>query len=306
MGAGPGGVQHAARVCNTDAGGVDASPGSSAPRSLVRVLLPPATMPARPQLSIVIPAYNEAGRLEPTLRSYHEYFRERGQAFEVIVVDDGSIDSTTALVERLAADLEQIRLIRLAQNQGKGFAVRSGVVNARGDLILFADADGATPAAEIERLEAAIAQGADVAIGSRALRADGVRVRARLHRRLIGRLFHLMVGFCGLNDISDTQCGFKLFRGPVAQILFSRMRTAGFSFDVEVLMMARLCGYRIAEIPVNWTHQFGSRINLVTDSARMALELVQIRARRASGDYRAPHLTPWLPREPSRAPALTL
>ncbi len=272
---------------------------------MVRLLLRSASMPRRPELSIVIPAYNEAGRLEPTLRSYHKYFVGRGQGFEVIVVDDGSLDSTTALVERVAADLGEIRLIRLAQNQGKGFAVRSGVVNARGDLILFADADGATPAAEFERLQAAIGDGADVAIGSRALRGDGVQVQARLHRRLIGRLFHLIVGLCGVDDIADTQCGFKLFRGPVAQVLFSRMRTAGFSFDVEVLMMARLCGYRIAEIPVNWTHQLGSRINLVTDSARMALELVQIRARRASGDYQTPHLTPWLPREPSRAPALT-
>jgi dolichyl-phosphate beta-glucosyltransferase len=263
-------------------------------------------MPQHPELSVVIPAYNEAGRLEPTLRSYHDYFAGRRRTFEIIVVDDGSIDSTAALVERVAAELEGIRLIRLAQNQGKGFAVRSGVVNARGDLILFADADGATPAAEIERLEEAITGGADLAIGSRALKAAGVEVQARFHRRLIGRLFHLVVGLSGVRDIADTQCGFKLFRGPVAQVLFSRMRTAGFGFDVEVLMMARLCGYRVAEIPVNWTHQLGSRINLVTDSARMVLELVQIRARRASGDYQTPHVTPWLPREPSRAPSLTL
>jgi dolichyl-phosphate beta-glucosyltransferase len=263
-------------------------------------------MPDRPRFSIVIPAYNEVGRLEPTLRSYHGYFLNRREAFEIIVVDDGSIDGTTALVERVASELAGIRLIRLAQNQGKGFAVRSGVVNARGQMVLFADADGATPAIEIERLEAALADGSDVAIGSRALRDGGVQVRARLHRRLIGRLFHLLVGLCGLHDIRDTQCGFKLFRGPVAQVLFSRMRTAGFSFDVEVLMMARLCGYRIAEVPVNWTHQLGSRINLITDSTRMAFELLHIRARRASGNYRAPHVAPWLPREPTQTPALTL
>jgi dolichyl-phosphate beta-glucosyltransferase len=262
-------------------------------------------MAPRPHFSIVIPAYNEAARLEPTLRSYHAYFRSRRHPFELIVVDDGSIDGTTPLVERVSAELSEVRLIRLAQNQGKGFAVRSGVVNAKGSLILFADADGATPAAEIARLEKAIAAGADLAIGSRVLRAEGVEVRARRYRRLIGRLFHLMVRLCGVHDIRDTQCGFKLFRGPVAQFLFSRMRTAGFSFDVEVLMMARLCGYQIAEIPVNWTHQLGSRINLLTDSARMALELLQIGRRRASGDYRAPHVAPWLPCEESPAAAST-
>jgi dolichyl-phosphate beta-glucosyltransferase len=262
-------------------------------------------MPPRPALSIVIPAYNEAGRLGPTLRSYHDYFARRGESFEIIVVDDGSIDGTTELVERAVTELREVRLIRLAQNQGKGFAVRSGVVNARGCMVLLADADGATAAAEIERLEAAIDDGADVAIGSRALKAAGVQVQARMHRRLIGRLFHLAVGLCGVHDIADTQCGFKLFRGPVAQLLFSRMRTSGFAFDVEVLMMARFCGHRVAEVPVNWTHQLGSRINLVTDSARMLLELVQIRARKARGVYHQPHVTPWLPREPSPAPSLT-
>jgi dolichyl-phosphate beta-glucosyltransferase len=273
---------------------------------LVQQLLPEHLMVQRPRISVVIPAYNEASRLEPTLRSYYTYLRTRNDSFEILVVDDGSIDGTTDLVERVASQLGGIRLIRLAENQGKGFAVRSGVVNARGGLVLFADADGATPAAELERLESAIADGADVAIGSRVLRAGGVRVRARLHRRLIGRLYHILVGLCGVRDIHDTQCGFKLFRGPVAQVLFSRMRTAGFSFDVEVLMMARLCGYRVVEVPVNWTHQLGSRINLVTDSARMAFELLQIRARRASGDYQSPHLAPWLPREPTQTSPLTV
>ena len=251
-------------------------------------------MRAQPAFSIVIPAYNEQERLEATLRSYTAYFRARGEPVEVIVVDDGSLDGTTPLVECLAAELGEVRLIRLAQNQGKGYAVRSGVVNARGDLILFADADGATPIREIERLEAAVAAGADVAIGSRALRSGEVEVRARLHRRLIGRAFHSLVSLCGVGQIADTQCGFKLFRGPVGHALFSRMRTAGFSFDVEVLLMARLCGFRIAEVPVNWVHQPGSRVNLVTDSARMAWDLVRIRLRHLRGEYRTPHLAPWM------------
>ena len=255
-------------------------------------------MRPQPDLSIVIPAYNEQGRLEPTLRSYLGYCRNRGRSVEVIVVDDGSTDRTTALAEHLADEFAEIRLIRLAENRGKGYAVRSGIVNARGRRVLFADADGATPIEEVERLDAALDTGADVAIGSRALTSAEVRVRTRLHRRLIGRAFHLLVRLTGVDGISDTQCGFKLFRGAVAHHLFSRMRTTGFSFDVEVLMMARLCGFRIAEVPVNWAHQPGSRVNLVTDSARMAGDLVRIRLRRIKGRYAAPHLAPWAPLEP--------
>ena len=257
-------------------------------------------MRPQPDLSIVIPAYNEQERLESTLRAYLAYCRPR-RTVEVIVVDDGSTDDTTPLVERLGAELPELRLIRLAQNQGKGYAVRSGIVNARGRRILFADADGATPIEELARLESALDEGADVAIGSRALPAAGVEVRARLHRRVIGRAFHLLVRFSGVDHIADTQCGFKLFRGAVAHALFSRMRTTGFSFDVEVLMMARLFGFRIAEVPVNWVHQPGSRVNLLTDSARMAADLVRIRLWRLQGQYAAPHLAPWAPVESPQA-----
>src|SRR5262245_31620537 len=251
-------------------------------------------MREQPAFSIVIPAYNEQGRLETTLRSYLAYFRTRGAPIEAIVVDDGSVDGTATLVASLADQFDELRLIRLAQNQGKGYAGRTGVRNARGRLVLFADADGATPIGEIERLESAIAKGADLAIGSRALRSADVEVRCRLHRRIIGRMFHSLVRLCGVSDITDAQCGFKLFRGSVAHVLFSRMRTAGFSFDVEVLLMASLCGFRIAEVPVNWKHQPGSRVNLLTDSVRMAWDLVRIRVRHLCGDYRSPHVAPWL------------
>jgi dolichyl-phosphate beta-glucosyltransferase len=247
-------------------------------------------MRPQPELSIVIPAFNEQDRLERTVRSYLSYFRRRGTQVEAVVVDDGSLDGTAALVERLGGEFDELRLIRLAENQGKGFAVRSGVVNARGARVLFADADGATPVEEIERLESAIAAGADVAIGSRALRSTSVRVSTRIHRRIVGRAFHLLVRCCGVDGVADTQCGFKLFRGPVAQLLFSRMRMTGFSFDVELLVMARLTGYRVAEVPVNWAHQPGSRVNLMTDSARMAWDLVRINASRMRGDYRTPHV----------------
>jgi dolichyl-phosphate beta-glucosyltransferase len=251
-------------------------------------------MKPRPDLSVVIPAFNEESRVGPTLRDYVAYCRASARRAELIVVDDGSLDRTSAVVNSLASEFPEIRLIRLAENHGKGHAVRSGVVNAQGKLVLFADADGATPLPEIERLEAALAAGADVAIGSRALHDTRVRVNAKLYRRVIGRVFHGMVEMLTVPGVKDTQCGFKLFRGPVAHDLFSRMRIRGFSFDVEVLMMAQRRGYRIAEVPVNWTHQPGSKVNLVTDSVRMLRDLFVIRGRYMSGQYNSPHLAPWV------------
>jgi dolichyl-phosphate beta-glucosyltransferase len=246
----------------------------------------------RPDLSIVVPAFNEQDRLEPTLREIDSYCSASGRHAEILVVDDGSRDGTAELTNRLANEIPSIRLIRLPANSGKGYAVRTGVVNARGQLILFADADGATPISEIERLEAAISKGAHVAIGSRALASDGVRVKAKWYRRLIGRMFHFLVTGLTVRGFQDTQCGFKLFRGEVAHELFTRMRMKGFSFDVEVLLMARRQGHDIAEIPVNWTHKAGSRVNLALDSLRMARDLFIIRSYLARGAYDQPHLRP--------------
>jgi dolichyl-phosphate beta-glucosyltransferase len=244
-------------------------------------------------LSVVIPAYNEESRIGPTVRDIVEYCRGRSGASELILVDDGSQDGTTTVGRQLCEQYPELRLIRLAANHGKGYAVRTGVVNALGRMILFTDADGATPIAELERLEKALAEGADLAIGSRAIRASGVEVRAKLYRRLIGRTFHFLVDRLADGGVKDTQCGFKLFPSRVAQDLFSRMRMNGFSFDVEVLVMARRRGYRVAEVPVNWTHQPGSKVRLTLDSLRMAADLVRIRAHCLSGEYEVPHLAPW-------------
>jgi dolichyl-phosphate beta-glucosyltransferase len=167
------------------------------------------------------------------------------------------------------------------------------VVNSSGHHVLFADADGSTPIAEIARLEAAIREGADIAIGSRAVRSPEVQVNARLYRRAMGRLFHGFVTLLTVRAIRDTQCGFKLFRAPVAHELFSRSRLDGFSFDVEVLFMAQRFGHRIAEIPVNWVHKAGSRVNLVLDSLRMIRDLVRIRLYALHGGYEVPRLAPW-------------
>lgn len=258
---------------------------------------PPCAAPGgvnpRPALSVVIPAYNEASRLAPTVREIVSYFRRRECSIELIVVDDGSRDGTSALVSTLAVEYAELRLIRLPKNRGKGYAVRSGVVNSSGQHVLFADADGSTPIAEIERLQAALGGGAEIAIGSRALPSGEVRVQARLYRRMMGRLFHGLVTLLTVRGLHDTQCGFKLFRTPVAHELFSRSRLDGFSFDVEVLFMAQRFGHRVAEVPVNWVHQPGSRVNLLLDSLRMARDLLRIRLNAVRGAYDAPQIAPW-------------
>jgi dolichyl-phosphate beta-glucosyltransferase len=247
-------------------------------------------MALTPELSIVIPAYNEKLRLAPTVREAVGHCRAAGTPFELIVVDDGSLDDTSTLARTLAGELPEVRLIRLAANHGKGYAVRTGVVNSLGRLVLFADADGATPFAEVERLRAALGAGADLAVGSRALKTTGVRVEAKFYRHVMGRTFHRLVEWAADGDVKDTQCGFKLFRSPVAHDLFSRMRMNGFSFDVEVLMMAKRRGYRVAEVPVNWTHQPGSKVRLTWDSLRMAADLLRIRRYYLSGEYDSPHM----------------
>ena len=250
-------------------------------------------MALAPDITIVIPAYNEESRLERTVRDAVAHFRADDRPFELIVVDDGSRDDTSGLARRLSDELPEVHLIRLAANHGKGYAVRSGVVNARGRTVLFADADGATPFAEIGRLGAALEAGADLAIGSRAFHAAGVSVKAKLYRRVIGRIFHALVELLTVRNVKDTQCGFKLFRAPVAHDLFSRMRMNGYSFDVELLVMAGRRGYRVAEVPVNWEHQPGSKVRLTVDSLRMAVDLFRIRGHCLSGDYETPHVASW-------------
>jgi dolichyl-phosphate beta-glucosyltransferase len=241
-------------------------------------------------LSIVIPAFNEGARLPATLRALKAFLDEDGRRVEVIVVDDGSRDDTSAQVRQFEAIDNRIRLIRLPQNRGKGYAVRTGVVNAAGAMVLFADADGATPFAELARLEAELGAGAQVAIASRGVRSRTTHVKARLYRRVLGRLFHAVVRLFAVRGIVDTQCGFKLFDADTAHDLFSRMRMSGFSFDVEVLLMAMRSGYRVAEVPVNWTHQPGSKVRVIRDGMLMARDVLRIRANAIAGVYDEPHI----------------
>ena len=229
--------------------------------------------------SVVIPAYNEAERLPRYLDEIVAYFDKRGEPYEVLVVDDGSSDGTTERLQTRRADHPAINAITFPNNRGKGRAVRAGMTTARGDLRLMADADGATPIGELARLEAAIDRGADVAVGSRA-RPDGAVVRhTRLHRRLVGNAFNLVVRGLGVSDVVDTQCGFKLFRGRVAEDLFAALRTEGYGFDVELLLRAQRRGYRIQEVPINWADQPGSKVGVLRHGPGMLREIVVARWR---------------------------
>jgi dolichyl-phosphate beta-glucosyltransferase len=240
-----------------------------------------------PSLSIIIPAYNEARRLPRFLQRTVSFLNQRHFRYEIIVVDDGSEDQTAQAVERLAEQWPYVRLIRLRSNMGKGAAVRRGMQAARGTLQLFTDADGATSIEELARLETALAEGADLAIGSRALAARNPQytVRARWYRSLLGTLFNTIVRLLGVRRIADTQCGFKLFSREVAQDLFSITCVDGYAFDLELLYIARQRGYRIAEVPVNWTDQPGSKVRPWRDGFVMLRELLAIRKREARGHY---------------------
>jgi dolichyl-phosphate beta-glucosyltransferase len=242
-----------------------------------------AAPPSPPRWSVVIPAYNEARRLPRYLHEVLSYFDGRDQPYEVLVVDDGSRDDTAARVREMAAEHPSLRGLALPANQGKGAAVRAGMREARGALRLMTDADGATPIVEVKRLEAAVQSGADLAVGSRALRDASVVLRARAHRRLSGRVFHGLTRLVGVRSVVDTQCGFKLFRGPVADVLFGALRTNGFGFDVELLLRAERAGYRVAEVPVNWADQPDSKVGVLKDGPRMLVEIVAARLRLAGG-----------------------
>ena len=230
------------------------------------------------ELAVVVPAYNEAARLGPTVTAIKAYLDGRGLDWQLIVADDGSSDGTIAVAEAAAAGSPRVRVISLGQNRGKGAAVRAGVLASRAHRVLFSDADLATPIEELAKLEAALAGGADIAIGSRALAGSDIRVRQHPARELMGRTFNTLVRALVMNGIKDTQCGFKLFTAAAARDLFSRATIDGFAFDVELLWLAR-GRYRIAEVPVVWRHVAESKVSPGIDAARMLLDIIKLRTR---------------------------
>lgn len=226
-------------------------------------------------LSVVIPAYNEERRLPGTLEAVSSYLESRGIEAEILVVDDGSRDGTRAAAERLR--LPTVRVLGYPRNRGKGYAVRTGVLAATRDPVLFTDADLSTPIEDLEILWACLDQGCHVAIASRLLAQSRILVRQPWHRRMVGRTFAGVVSLLAVRGFRDTQCGFKLFRSEAARRLFAPLRTVGFAFDVEVLLRARRLGLRVAEVPVRWVNSPDSRIHPVRDSGRMLVEILRMR-----------------------------
>ena len=229
-------------------------------------------------ISIVVPAYNEEARLGPTVETIIAYLDGRKLDWQLIVSDDGSTDRTIAVAEAAAAGNPRVRVISLGQNRGKGAAVRAGMLAARAQRVLFSDADLATPIEELAKLEAALAAGADVAIGSRAIAGADIRVRQHPARELMGRTFNALVRTLVMGGIKDTQCGFKLFTAAACTDLFAQTTIDGFAFDVEVLWLARN-RYRIAEVPVVWRHVGDSKVSPGIDAARMLADIIKLRLR---------------------------
>lgn len=236
------------------------------------------------ELSIVIPAYNEAQRLPKTLDRIREYLAQRNTTSEVIVVDDGSRDGTAQVVESQAAAWPQLRLVKNPGNRGKGYSVRHGVQEARGRIVLFTDADLSAPIEEAEKLFAALATH-DVAIGSRAMDRRLIQVHQTWSREWAGIFFNRIVRVLLGLQIEDTQCGFKVFHRERSQIIFNQQRVERFGFDPEILFLAKRHGLSVAEIPVRWSNEPGTHVSLWDGIRAMTLEVAAVRWNALLGRY---------------------
>jgi dolichyl-phosphate beta-glucosyltransferase len=232
-------------------------------------------MAERLSLSIVVPAFNEERRIGPTVEATLVFLDGYGKSAEIVVVDDGSRDATSSVVAEIARRDARVRCLVLPENRGKGAAVRRGMLDARGDRALFMDADLAPPIEELAKLDGALDDGADIAIGSRALPEADIRVRQNPIRESMGKTFNALVRAVALRGIPDTQCGFKLFTRASAQVLFAEATVDRFAFDVEILLRAQ-GRYRVAQIPVAWRHVERSTVSPIRDASRMAVDLLLV------------------------------
>jgi glycosyltransferase involved in cell wall biosynthesis len=238
-----------------------------------------------PTYSIVIPAYNESARLGATLDKVLAYVHGQGWDAEVIVVNDGSRDNTADIVRAYSAKDPALRLVENPGNRGKGYSVRNGMLNARGRVVLFSDADLSSPIEEAPKLFEALEQGADIAIGSRWLRAETQTQRQPLHRQLFGRIYNLVLRITLGLQFADTQCGFKAFKQAAVQAIFPLQKIERWGFDPEILFLARKLKFKVKEVPVAWGHSGGTRINPLVDGSRMVMEMLRIRWYDLTGKY---------------------
>ena len=236
-----------------------------------------------PLLSIIIPAHDEEHRLPQTLKKISAFLAAQPYQAEVLVVENGSNDATLAIAEQYAQQEASIHVMHLARS-GKGLAVREGMLAAQGEYRFICDADLSMPIEEVNKFLPPVLSDFDVAIASR--EAPGAkRYDEPAYRHLIGRVFNTLVRLVALPGLQDTQCGFKCFHAPVAEKVFRLQTFEGWSFDVEVLYIALMLGYKIIEVPINWYHIPGSRVKLFRDSARMAMDIMAIRQNAKCGLY---------------------
>jgi dolichyl-phosphate beta-glucosyltransferase len=234
----------------------------------------------RCDISVIIPAYNEAARLGSTLEKAVEYLAGRGTSYEVLVVDDGSRDRTAEVAAGFAG--RGVRVIRHERNRGKGAAVRTGILASRGGEVLLSDADASTPIEELAKLERRLPE-APVVLGSRAVAGADVRVHQPFYRELMGKTFNRIIRLAGVRGVDDTQCGFKLLAGDVARELGAELTIAGFAYDVELVWLARRHGHAVAEVGVIWVNSPDSRVDPVRSSLAMLRDVIRMRFRHSGG-----------------------
>jgi dolichyl-phosphate beta-glucosyltransferase len=248
--------------------------------------------PEQPRYSIIVPAYNEKARIGKTLEQLLIHLRQQAWNAEIVIVDDGSRDETFQIASQFASGNAQIRVIQNPGNQGKGYSVRNGMLNARGEVLLFTDADLSSPIAEATKLFAALEQGADVAIGSRWLDPSLQFLRQPLKRRIMSRTFNLFLRTLLAFPYRDTQCGFKAFTRRAAHMIFPLQRITRWGFDPEILYLAHSLGLKVAEVPVAWGHDERSTIHPWRDGMLMGRDALRIRWYALNGKYKATVLNP--------------
>lgn len=238
------------------------------------------------QISVIIPAYNEENRITPTIHSVANYLdRLFPNENEIIIVLDGSKDNTLEVVTELAKKYKQIKIIDNKINQGKGAVVTQGILESVGEYVLFMDADNSTHIDELDKILPVIKKGIDVVIGSRDMKGSKVEVRQARYKELLGDLGNWWIQFLLVGGIQDTQCGFKVFSGKVARHIFSKVNMQGWSFDIEVLALARYFGYKIKEMPVIWYNDDNSHVTL-KDYLYVLRDTMIIRYRLWTGYYK--------------------
>lgn len=236
-------------------------------------------------ISIIIPAFNEEKRILPTLKKIYDYLSNQDYNFEIIIVDDGSTDKTVHFVKNFVGNYKPINILINDGNRGKGFTVRSGMLLANGKYIFFTDADLSTPIEELEKCLPYLRNNYDVVIGSRSLPGSNITIRQPWYRERMGKIFNFLVNMILLQGIIDTQCGFKGFKREVVKTIFNKCIVDGFSFDAEILFLARKSNFKIIEIPVKWTNSTLSKVSPGKHSIQMFLELIGIKINDLKGRY---------------------